>query len=162
MDIGLLRRWLLSKALGSRPLQEALDWARRAEAFINPRPVEGAGDASTEPQNSQSPAPVEIGDKQDKKVAAAPEQAHRAATDENPPKSSSAESPDNLTVLATIHDVVRYLERNETVVTWEGENNFLVNGLYRETFDQVIERANRMRRAQELPCFVVLPTTAFR
>jgi hypothetical protein len=55
------------------------------------------------------------------------------------------------------HDVVRYLRQRDDVVVPIGDGAFLVNGRFRETLGQLVERANRMRARQHLPRFGVLP-----
>ena len=53
-------------------------------------------------------------------------------------------------------DVVRYLRQRDDVVVQTADGAFLVNGRFRETLEELVERANRIRARLCLPRFVTL------
>jgi hypothetical protein len=65
---------------------------------------------------------------------------------------------DGLIVLASIDEVIRYLHKHHTVVPSDEQDHYLVDDQMRETTGQLLERANRLRRSEELPTFTLMPT----
>jgi hypothetical protein len=53
-------------------------------------------------------------------------------------------------------EVVRFLRQRDDVVVQTGDGAFMVNGRFRETLEELVERANRIRARQCLPRFVTL------
>jgi len=140
-----LRGWLLAKALEAvSSLQEALELAAEAEAFLRnvPYPARSgnnqavAGGDAVKPTSVPLPGATKVG------------RAHETLAD--------PDSAHSLTVLAPRDDVVRYLQRTHTVLP-AGHDRYLIDGQLRETADQLVERANRMRRSENLPCFTLTP-----
>jgi hypothetical protein len=58
-------------------------------------------------------------------------------------------------VLARVDEIVRYLRQQDDVVVSMGDGGFLVNGRFRDDLDQLIARANRIRKRRHLPQFVL-------
>jgi hypothetical protein len=54
---------------------------------------------------------------------------------------------------ARIEDIVRYLRQQDDVVVAQEKGEFLVNGRFRMPFEDLIARANRIRRRQGQPAF---------
>jgi hypothetical protein len=129
------RRWLLTKALETVSLTEALLLAQAAEDFLSGKPqkaIDGLpGLVTTEvykPQSgtlqatpSRTPITFEMGNQ-------------------------SHEDLEGLTSLASIDDIIRYLRQCNEDVTSETDNT-----------DALLARANRKRLSQGLPSFVLLP-----
>jgi hypothetical protein len=148
MDLGLLfsdtalrRGWLLEKALECCPLDKAVLLAKSAEQFLTATESDDfAGECD----------PVAI------RGAVWQLSAHVQAAPEG---ESPAPDTDigSLAVLAVADDIVQYLKNYETTIVPDTDGTFLVNGQFRETFDELIDRGNRLRRDQGLPCFSLLP-----
>jgi hypothetical protein len=64
---------------------------------------------------------------------------------------------DGVVSVVGAEDVVRYLRQRDDVVVQTADGAFLVNGRFRETLEELVERANRIRARQCLPRFVTLP-----
>jgi hypothetical protein len=154
------RWWLLTKALENAPLEDAVKLARAADQFL----VSGRGDILTivgDPGgNHPHDDPVAAG------LAHSFTLDHPAGSDDaeadaeedavSDDAASSVEAAD-LAVLATIDDVVRYLRQRDDVVVPESDGQLLVNGRFRLGPDELVERANRMRKRQGKPPFQCLP-----
>jgi hypothetical protein len=65
-------------------------------------------------------------------------------------------------VLAGPDDVVRYLRRRDDVVVPADDGTYIVNGRFRESLEELVERANRMRARQRLPVFNLMPLSFVR
>ena len=151
------RLWLINKALENAPLAEALALAQVAEAFLagtpfgkSPAaPIVSAVDPLTSPQSEvEHPSSLPPFDS----VIASSSGNSDGQVDNTPSAPFDASiSP------VSAHDVVRYLRQRDDVVVPIGDGAFLVNGRFRETLGQLVERANRMRARQHLPRFGVLP-----
>lgn len=63
-------------------------------------------------------------------------------------------------VSATEEDVVRYLRQQGDIVIGAGEGQFLVNARFKLSFEELLDRANRMRYRQNKELFVAKPGTA--
>jgi hypothetical protein len=61
--------------------------------------------------------------------------------------------------LASANDIVRYLWYHDDIIFHSGEGAYLVNGRFRETLEQLVERANRIRARRKLPNFVLAPNS---
>ena len=72
----------------------------------------------------------------------------RQSQRERPPESVPA-------VSASMEDVVRYLRQQDDVVVPEEQGEFLVNARFRLELAELVGRANRMRRRQGKPPFVL-------
>lgn len=64
---------------------------------------------------------------------------------------------DDPAVLARADDVVRYLRQQDDVVFPAGDGAYLVNARFRETLEQLVTRANRIRARRGLASFVLMP-----
>jgi hypothetical protein len=60
-------------------------------------------------------------------------------------------------MLASADDIVRYLRQHDDVVFRGREGIHLVNGRFRETLEQLVQRANRIRARRKLASFVLTP-----
>jgi hypothetical protein len=54
---------------------------------------------------------------------------------------------------ALIEDIVRYLRQQDDIVVAQENGEFLVNGRFRMPFEDLVARANRIRRRQGKPAF---------
>jgi hypothetical protein len=84
---------------------------------------------------------------------AAPAEASDIKEDEAP----YASTGDGLIVLAGPDDVVRYLRRADDVVVPADDGTYIVNGRFRESLEELVKRANRMRGRQRVPVFQLFP-----
>jgi len=135
-----LRGWLLAKAMEAvSSLHEAIELAREAEAFLFDSP---------DPRRSTIDRAA---------GALVPTGAAEAAKGKQAP--TAPDLMDSLTALVSLDDVVRYLQRKHTVRSVE-HDRYLVDDQVHETANQLVERANQMRRSEELPCFMLMPTAA--
>jgi hypothetical protein len=151
-----LRNWLLARALKSHPLQDALELAKKGEAFIRGETFQiGSADHAV---RSAEREPVRQADRPRKPTVEDAEDRKRDAHDKG--ADPIAHSPDDLVVMATIDDVVRYFGQRITPVLSAGKTMFLVDGQHRENASELVERANRIRRAQKLPSYALMPTPA--
>jgi hypothetical protein len=165
------RFWLLSKALESAPLDEAIELARAADQFIGGAPsrfrrpvsqpeinldrehrdlsadtVATDADAETEVETTSpevSAPPADLG----------PIDGHNWSDGE-----ARGASDPGLSALASTDDVVRYLRQRDDVVVAAGEGIFLLNGRFRLTADELLARANRMRGRDGKPPFQIAPS----
>ena len=140
-----LRGWLIAKALEAvSSLQEALELAAEAEAFLcnAPYPAKSGNNRAVAGGDAVKPTAVPL------PGVTKAESAHETLADPL--------LADSLTVLAPRDDVVRYLQRTQTVLSAE-HDCYLIDGQLCETADQLVERANRMRRSEKLPCFTLTP-----
>jgi hypothetical protein len=175
------RWWILSKALETAALEEALRLARSVEDFLlargdgvpstidEPRhPVEADAIANTDAPPNRQQLSAECATVARIENAAGTDGGHgntgarqpsEDTTDTNDPVNAPVVSPslgDDLAVLASGDDIVRYLRQRDDVVIRDGDT-YLVNGRFRENLGQLAERANRMRSRQGLPPFLLLP-----
>lgn len=78
-------------------------------------------------------------------------------------KSATARSgsilSEDLDVLVSANDIVRYLWQHDDIVFHSGKGAYLVNGRFRETLQQLVERANRIRARRKLANFVLAPNS---
>ena len=68
---------------------------------------------------------------------------------------SAFEAEQEASSTAIIDDIVRYLRQQDDVVVPQGNGGCLVNGRFRMTASELINRANRMRTRQRKPAFEV-------
>lgn len=185
-DSARRRLWILTKALETLPLTEALRLAQTVEDFLlardgaeasppigNPRrPLEVAAahhtvgtrfvtreDRSPSAEKYAAVRPLENagGDG----VACDESDAHEPddpfGIEERLGEATGATSAsDDLAVLASPDDIVRFLRQRDDVVVRDGET-YLVNGRFRESLGQLAERANRIRARERLPAFQLMP-----
>jgi hypothetical protein len=64
---------------------------------------------------------------------------------------------EDLAVLASMDDIVRYLRQRDDVVVSAGADTFLVNGRFRLNSNELLVRANKMRERQGKPLFQRIP-----
>jgi hypothetical protein len=64
---------------------------------------------------------------------------------------------DDFAVLASAADIVRYLRQHDDAVFRGGEGIYLVNGRFRETLEQLVQRANRIRVRRKLASYLLTP-----
>jgi hypothetical protein len=70
------------------------------------------------------------------------------------PASEATPSPDQQAIVsASIEDVVRYLRQQDDVVVADGEGAFLINGRFHLQLTELVDKANRIRRRQNMPLF---------
>jgi hypothetical protein len=167
-DLPRRRLWLLSKALEAVPLKEALQLAQAAQDFldgaspsdvdlaISPRdpgrlalphddtaiplaPADRLGEAAALPAIEPAPLPSGVA------------RAETSDTQEAPFASTG------LVVLAGPDDVVRYLRRADDVVVATDDGAYMVNGRFRESLEELVKRANRIRTRQRQPLFQLMP-----
>ena len=188
------RIWLLSEALRSGPLDQALELARRAELFITGPEPETESDASPEgispdkaaeaaasPENRVVERPAEAASK----LALSPEQRNkllnrlvqgarntelaaefgilpkqvqgiRMGSAREIAKRRTAEAgpiPVSQREAGSADDVVRYLRQQDDTVVPDGNDVFVVNGRFRLKLEELVDRANKMRRRQGKPEF---------
>jgi hypothetical protein len=67
-----------------------------------------------------------------------------------------------LVVLAGPDDVVRYLRRSDDVVVATNDGAYMVNGRFRESLEELVKRANRLRTRQRQPLFQLMPPSFAR
>ena len=67
-----------------------------------------------------------------------------------------------LVVLAGPDDVVRYLRRADDVVVATDDGAYMVNGRFRESLEELVKRANRIRARQRQPLFQLMPMSFAR
>src|SRR5271156_2400734 len=140
-DSTLRRGWLLEKALECCPLDKAVALAKSAEQFLTST---GNDDFAGE----HGPAAI--------RGAVWQISAHVQAI---PDGESPVPDTDigSLAVLAVAEDIVQYLKNCKTTIVPDTDGTFLVNGQFRETFEELFDRGNRLRRDQGLPCFSLMP-----
>jgi hypothetical protein len=56
---------------------------------------------------------------------------------------------------SSVDEIVRYLRQQDDVVVPEGKGEFMLNGRFRLGMEELVERANRMRRRQGKPEFAL-------
>jgi hypothetical protein len=132
------RRWLLTKALESASLTEALSLAQAAEDFISGTPQE-AIDGLPELVATGSFKP------QSGTLEATPSRTPTTFGMAN----KSSEALEGLTSLVSIDDVIRYLRLCDEDIASETDNA-----------DELLACANRKRTSQGLPSFVLLPAAS--
>jgi hypothetical protein len=126
------RRWLLSKALETVPLAEALSLAQAAEDFLSGR---AAGSIDRPPEIT----PVAVANPKPGAPAKTLVQALIAPEVRNP------EALEGLSSLVSMDDVVRYLQQCGEGTVLETDNA------------ELLARANCKRASQGLPPFALLP-----
>ena len=192
------RFWLLSEALRSVPLDQALELARRAEVFITGAKPGDKRDRS--PSHSLNGAPEQpaieagasLGTHVERRAAEVAPRLALSAAQRDRLLNRLAEGAQNAELAsefglsakqvqgirmgssreiakrrhgstdgipfevqetALAEDVVRYLRQQDDTVVPEGSNAFLVNGRFRLTPNELVERANKMRRRRGKPEF---------
>jgi hypothetical protein len=151
---GRRRWWLLCKGLESGSPEEALQWARAADDFVDAPPLSPDISPSLEPPEPSVAASVwarESGE------AEAPPIIEDELTAGEPELSLYDRS---LMVLASTDDIVRYLRQQDDVVVGAGDGKQLVNGRCRPDPSELVTRANRMRERQGKPPFELISKTA--
>jgi len=128
------RNWLFAKALETVPLSEALALAQAAEAFITATMEQSLGVTSA--------PPFEIPPTTDKP----PQRAVPTFAVQNDQPLATTEALAELTSLASIDDVIRYLRQCGDVVLDETEGA-----------DELLALANLKRAEKGLPPFTLLP-----
>jgi hypothetical protein len=156
------RFWLIYKASEHSPLAEALVLARAAEEFL----MGGSGEfnpTTSLPELSlasvvhldDSPSQPEVeetsGLAQIDSIASTLPEAGDVQVDETPSTAFDA-----VVSVVGADEVVRFLRQRDDVVVQTGDGAFMVNGRFRETLEELVERANRIRARQCLPRFVTL------
>jgi hypothetical protein len=188
MTMAARRWWLLNKALENNCLCDALKIARAADEFIigsrskDRRPTDKQNQTSeicdgTKTQHklnfTPQPSSPERDDLEDKSiereeiVTAAERQASLPAvvkdcilahSDDPIASYSVGNGSAEFGAWTSIAEVVRYLRRHDNVVITQGENTFLVNGRFRESLIQVVDRANKLRQRHQQPPFQLAPS----
>ena len=77
------------------------------------------------------------------------------------PAEKAAEPPQDEAATASIAEIVRYLRQQDDVVVPQENGAYLVNGRFRLSAAELIERANWIRSRQRKPSFQI-PATAFQ
>jgi hypothetical protein len=185
------RGWLLYEALRCAPLDQAIELARKADAFIlgtaDGEQARGAAEANEraighqsndKPQSQERSKPkarlmlsgdqrgrlidqlaggaknaeiaaefgLSVQQVQGVRIGSAREiAARREAT----VKTTSTEGSS----ITSVHEVIRYLRQQDDVVVLQEDGNYLVNGRFRMSPDELVDRANRMRSRQGKPEF---------
>lgn len=186
------RGWLLYEALRCAPLDQAIELARKADAFILGTSQGGeqarrAADADEraighrsnyEPQSKERSKPkarlMLSGDQRSRlidrlasgaknaeiaaefglslqqvqgvRIGSAREIAARRERTANTPLTER-------TSITSVQEVIRYLRQQDDVVVLQEDGNYLVNGRFRMSPDELVDRANRMRSRQGKPEF---------
>jgi hypothetical protein len=162
------RLWLLSKALEAVPLKEALQLAQAAQDFLDGAPPSVFNPTNSQPDLTQlAPAlpqddiPVADADRLgDAGAVTAIEPAPLPSGVARAETSDTQEAPfasTGLVVLAGPDDVVRYLRRADDVVVATDDGAYMVNGRFRESLEELVKRANRIRTRQRQPLFQLMP-----
>jgi hypothetical protein len=128
------RRWLLTKALETASLTEALALAQAAEDFIS-----GTASGTMDMVPEMTP----VGGSHLKPEAPGGSPAQRLIT----AKVGNPEALEGLSSLASMDDVLRYLQRCDEGAVAETDSA-----------DELLARANRKRASQGLPSFALLPS----
>jgi hypothetical protein len=188
------RSWLLYEALRSAPLEEAIELARKADAFIMGSAAKGEqarravppeaherpiGDqAQNEHQRKERSSPkgrlslsADQRDRMLDRLAAGTKNANIAEEFDLSPQQvqgvriGSAREiaarrqarhnapPPEITSTTTVQEVIRYLRQQDDVVVLQQDGKYLVNGRFRMSPDELVDRANRMRSRQGKPEF---------
>jgi hypothetical protein len=161
------RLWLINKGLEHTCLAGALELARAVENFLQGACGEFAAATEALPEahlafvghpgapsiSSQPEAENAAKSAQIVYLAGAPLNAHDPQVGDGMPSAAL----DAFVSVVDADGVVRYLRRFDDVVVSAGDGAFLVNGRFRETLEQLVERANTIRTRQRLPQFVLLP-----
>lgn len=127
------RRWLLTKALEENvPLAKALQLAQAAEEFLT---GSASGITASDWESSLEVTPA---DGKHTEITVKPG------------------GFDALSSIVSLDDLLRYLEQSGETVVPEAGGKFLVGGCFTESAEEVLARANRKRRQQGLPNFVLL------
>jgi hypothetical protein len=164
------RWWLLQKGLETTSFRDALLLAQAAEDFLLGKPtgkvaVFSADDAAVAlapPQASAHPAiqiAVQVG------AAAAgnnqPEMQNAIEANSGPDdRAVDDAAPTGPVSLPAPDEVVRFLRQNDDVVVSAGPGTYLVNGRFRESTQELIARANRVRARRNQPPFAPVPVLA--
>lgn len=143
-----LRGWLLAKAMEAvSSLHEAIELAREAEAFLSGSPYSQGSTIGQVVGRGGAVGPTGVPS----------EYAAMAAKGRQAPP--APDLTDSLMALVSLDDVVRYLQQRHTVRPVE-QDRYLIDDQVHETANQLVERANQVRRSEKLPCFVLMPTGA--
>jgi hypothetical protein len=167
------RLWLLSKALEVVPLREALQLAKAAQDFLDGAPSSVFNPTNSQPDLGQLAPALPQGDIPVADAARLREVVAVATVEPAPLPSgvARAETSDTqeapfastgLVVLAGPDDVVRYLRRADDVVVATDDGAYMVNGRFRESLEELVKRANRMRTRQRQPLFQLMPMSFAR
>jgi hypothetical protein len=186
------RGWLLYEALRCAPLDQAIELARKADAFILGTSEEGeqarraaqaderaiGPPSNDEPQSKERPKPkarlMLSGDQRDRlidrlvggaknaeiaaefglssqqvqgvRIGSAREIATRR-------KRTIHTASTEMTSITSVQEVIRYLRQQDDVVVLQEDGHYLVNGRFRMSPDELVDRANRMRGRQGKPEF---------
>jgi hypothetical protein len=171
----------LNKALENAPLAEALKLAQAADEFLADQPETLRSELALTARTSNSsvlllstkaPVPASTspahGDQHNTAqrfvpadatdVPASPPMLVIESDEEEAPTEDSGQGAGvDMAVWANLDDIVRYLrQRDDVVVSAEG-GMFLVNGRFRLDPDELLLRANKMRRRQGKPEFQRVP-----
>jgi hypothetical protein len=107
--------------------------------------------SSAESLNSVVDEPIKLSETEDTQTAETQdEELERNAL-------SPSTTEENLAVLASLDEIVRYLRQRDDVVVSAGKDAFLVNGRFHLTSEELLVRANKMRLRQGKPQFQRIP-----
>jgi len=156
------RFWLIYKASEHSPLAEALALARAAEEFLRGGSGEFNPAASLPELPLASVVQPDVSPRQPK-VEEASRLAQIASVATTPPEMGDLEGDETSSTVSDAvvsvvgaDDVVCFLRQRDDVVVQAGDGAFLVNGRFRETLEELVERANRIRVRQRLPRFYLV------
>jgi hypothetical protein len=191
------RCWLLYRALDCLPLDQAIDWARRADDFIMYGRTEPLSEPAGVTALHRSEQPIEVpaaivadevvpaalplrsamspderrrlidrlaaGAKnvdlatefgltpkqvQGFRIGCAREIAARRLEPAHPEAEIPPAPPPASAIAASVDEVVRFLRQQDDVVVPQGDGEFLVNARFRLPLDELVSRANRIRKRQ--------------
>jgi hypothetical protein len=178
------RCWLLYRALECLPIDQAIDWAQRADTFIasgrggditpQREPVTSAAPSArliiateqrrrlidrlaTGARNADLAAEFGLTPKQVQgvRIGCAREIARRRDAPQPLPTDPQPAAASDRAIRASVEEVVRFLRQQDDVVVPQASGEFLVNARFRLRLDELISRANRMRTRQGKPEFAV-------
>jgi hypothetical protein len=139
LDPASRRRWLLTKALETAPLGEALALAQAAEDFLS-----GTAARTTDHASFEVMGPPTFGAGPEAEATQPKPLSAVAGKNDRPLKMTEALA--GLSSLAAIDDVILYLQQGDEVFAED------------ESADELLIRANLKRVEQGLPPFALLPT----
>jgi hypothetical protein len=167
-DLPRRRLWLLSKALEAVPLKEALQLAQAAQDFLDGASPSDV-DLAISPRDPgrlalphyDTAIPLASADRLDDagavtviEPALLPSGAAFAETSDT---QEAPRAPTGLVVLAGPDDVVRYLRRADDAIVPTQDGEYMVNGRFRESLEELVKRANRIRARHRQPLFQLMP-----
>lgn len=184
------RGWLLYEALRCAPLDQAIELARKADAFVlgtcedgeQARNAAEADEAATghrpkdEPQSKHRSNPkgrLPLSDDQRHRLldrlaggaknadiasefGLSPQQVQGiriGSSREIAARRQRKRNQPEITSNTSVQEVVRYLRQQDDVVVLQEDGQYLVNGRFRMSPDELVDRANRMRSRQGKPEF---------